>query len=115
MLELLDVAPIGPRNGSADTLCMDLEALRLVVVSANGSTSETPIETYLREHPDRANDIRTALRDRLTAWPVPDATARARFRARATPNSLAALVADITPDNRHEEIDWGSPVGKEAW
>lgn len=26
---------------------------------------------------------------------------------------LAELVAKITPDNLHEEIDFGSPVGKE--
>jgi antitoxin MazE len=27
--------------------------------------------------------------------------------------SLAALVARITPENRHREIDWGAPVGNE--
>ncbi len=27
---------------------------------------------------------------------------------------LAALIAGITDDNRHEEIDFGGPVGKEA-
>ena len=25
------------------------------------------------------------------------------------------LVAAITPDNRHAEIDWGAPVGREEW
>ncbi|MFZ1122971.1 MAG: AbrB/MazE/SpoVT family DNA-binding domain-containing protein [Candidatus Binataceae bacterium] len=25
------------------------------------------------------------------------------------------LVAAITPDNRHAEIDWGAPVGREQW
>lgn len=29
--------------------------------------------------------------------------------------SLEQLVAGITPENRHEETDWGGPVGKEAW
>ncbi len=29
--------------------------------------------------------------------------------------SLDKLVAGITPDNRHEEIDWGPPVGNEVW
>lgn len=28
---------------------------------------------------------------------------------------LGELVAGITPDNRHDEIDWGPPVGNEAW
>jgi len=29
--------------------------------------------------------------------------------------TLESLVAAITPENRHDEIDWGPPVGKEAW
>jgi antitoxin MazE len=29
--------------------------------------------------------------------------------------SLKELVARITPDNRHQEVDWGEPVGKEVW
>ena len=29
--------------------------------------------------------------------------------------TLEWLVAGITPDNLHEEIDWGAPVGKEFW
>lgn len=29
--------------------------------------------------------------------------------------TLESLVAAITPENRHEEIDWGKPVGNEVW
>ncbi len=29
--------------------------------------------------------------------------------------SLAQLVAKITPHNRHDESDWETPVGDEAW
>ncbi len=29
--------------------------------------------------------------------------------------SLAVLVRQITPDNRHEETDWGETVGREVW
>lgn len=29
--------------------------------------------------------------------------------------SLDELLADITPENRHEETDWGPAVGKETW
>ncbi len=29
--------------------------------------------------------------------------------------TLEELVARITRENRHEEIDWGKPVGKEVW
>jgi antitoxin MazE len=28
---------------------------------------------------------------------------------------LQALIDRITPENRHEEMDWGPPVGKEIW
>ena len=28
---------------------------------------------------------------------------------------LDELVAGITPDNRHEEMDWGPPIGNEVW
>ncbi len=28
---------------------------------------------------------------------------------------LEELVAGITPRNRHDESDWGAPVGHEAW
>jgi antitoxin MazE len=29
--------------------------------------------------------------------------------------TLEELVAQITPENRHGEIDWGPEVGKEIW
>lgn len=29
--------------------------------------------------------------------------------------SLEQLVSGITPDNIHDAIDWGDPVGKEIW
>ncbi len=29
--------------------------------------------------------------------------------------SLAVLVRQITPENRHEETDWGETVGREVW
>jgi antitoxin MazE len=29
--------------------------------------------------------------------------------------SLDALVSQITPRNRHDEADWGTPVGGETW
>ena len=29
--------------------------------------------------------------------------------------TLDELIANITPENRHEVFDWGPPVGKEIW
>jgi antitoxin component of MazEF toxin-antitoxin module len=34
---------------------------------------------------------------------------------RASGETLASLLRQVTPDRRHEEIDWGPPVGKEVW
>ncbi len=31
------------------------------------------------------------------------------------PNSSEELVAQITPENRHGETNWGPAVGKEIW
>jgi antitoxin MazE len=38
----------------------------------------------------------------------------ARSRRLKRRDSLDELIAGITPDNRHEEIDWGPPAGNEA-
>jgi len=29
--------------------------------------------------------------------------------------TLESLVKQITPENRHDELDWGRPAGKEIW
>ena len=29
--------------------------------------------------------------------------------------ALESLMEAVTPENRHGEIDWGSPVGREVW
>jgi antitoxin MazE len=29
--------------------------------------------------------------------------------------TLAELLAEVTPDNLHDETDWGEPVGNEVW
>ena len=36
------------------------------------------------------------------------APARPKYR-------LADLLAQITPENRHDEVDWGAPKGTEEW
>ena len=38
-----------------------------------------------------------------------------RSQRRKRRYNLDELIAGITPDNRHGEIDWGPPVGNEAW
>ena len=36
-------------------------------------------------------------------------------RAAVVQRSLEELVAEITPQNRHSETDWGKPQGNEVW
>lgn len=33
----------------------------------------------------------------------------------AVEDSLDEMIARITPENRHEPLDWGPAVGKEMW
>ncbi len=41
---------------------------------------------------------------------------RVVIEALASPEyDLAALVGGITPENLHEPVDFGEPVGKEVW
>jgi antitoxin MazE len=37
------------------------------------------------------------------------------IRATRQKYRLEDLVAEITPGNRHDETDWGGPVGNEIW
>ena len=36
-------------------------------------------------------------------------------RAARVQSTLEDLVARITPENRHDETDWGKPIGSEVW
>ena len=36
-------------------------------------------------------------------------------RPRAPAYTLEQLLDQVTPENRHDEIDWGEPQGKEGW
>jgi len=47
-----------------------------------------------------------------------DATPEGLTLRKRKPDSrycLKELVSGITPENRHDEIDWGPPVGREIW
>jgi antitoxin MazE len=35
--------------------------------------------------------------------------------AKAERPTLAELLAEVTPENRHAEVDFGPPVGREFW
>jgi antitoxin MazE len=39
----------------------------------------------------------------------------AKCRRRRRQYTLEQLVAGISPENRHSELEWGPPVGNEAW
>jgi antitoxin MazE len=52
------------------------------------------------------------LRLKADDWVVIEAS-RGRIELRRAVPTLEDLVAGITPENRHGEIDWGPDVGKE--
>lgn len=37
------------------------------------------------------------------------------IRPKAPAYRLDELLAQVTPENRHDEIDWGEPRGKKVW
>ena len=37
------------------------------------------------------------------------------IRPRAPTYTLDELLDQVTPENRHDEVDWGRPVGDEVW
>ena len=37
------------------------------------------------------------------------------LRPRRKEYTLEELIAQITPENRHGDTDWGPPVGRESW
>jgi antitoxin MazE len=39
----------------------------------------------------------------------------AKPRRRPRRYTLEQLVSGITPENRHSELEWGPPIGNEAW
>jgi antitoxin MazE len=44
-----------------------------------------------------------------------EAPGSVRIRRPQRQPTLEELIRAITPENRHEEIDWGEPTGKELW
>jgi len=44
-----------------------------------------------------------------------DGPGKVKIRKPKRKISLDQLIARISPENRHEEINWGNAVGKESW
>lgn len=44
-----------------------------------------------------------------------DGPAADKADSRAPRRSLHELLREVTEENRHGEIDWGQPVGREVW
>ncbi len=38
-----------------------------------------------------------------------------RLKKEEKKEKLKKLISKITPENKHKEIKWGTPVGKEVW
>lgn len=59
---------------------------------------------------DIIRDAKIKVNDRVEVTVV---NGEIKMRVLKTRPTLDEMVAGITPDNRHELVDWGAPVGKE--
>lgn len=103
-------------DGSGPEVCYDPATYRFVVRThgsdANGD-GVTSVDEYVTHHPDHRELMADALRHVFQAFA---ALRRADYRsAQGHENSvrLNELLAGVTDENRHEEVDWGPAVGKE--
>ncbi len=68
------------------------------------------------EAPDLNAGVETTVAEGYATQPVREFPEEAYFFEFEDPgDTLAVLLAQITEDNRHEEMDFGPPVGKEVW
>jgi len=92
----------------------DAEQTAVDVACAGQPVREIPEETYffraeeLKQSPD-AEQVKAPSPAKRTRTEEP------RIRVRKPDYTLKDLLAQITEENRHEEIDFGPPVGKEVW
>jgi len=101
---------------------------------AQGTTSKAPKPTLharRRWSPSDAAKARRSKRLSMSSHIKPHAGSKRRrrstthhkrdtadsLRLRTVPSKrlLHLLLDQITPENRHDEVDWGPPVGKEIW
>lgn len=92
----------------------DAEQTAVDVACVAQPVREIPEETYffraeeLKESPDAEQGKAPSPAKRTR-------TEEPRIRVRKPDYTLKDLLAQITEENRHEEIDFGPPVGKEVW
>jgi hypothetical protein len=89
-----------------------LDPDRLVFFVAGPGTPEgngaaEPLASFLAAHPD--------LRGPVVAFLVGRMTGQSKAYEEENVEKLQDLLAKVTDENRHEEVDWGPPVGREAW
>lgn len=75
---------------------------------ANGASGgPVPLADFLTAHPEVRDGVRAFLVGRMTGRPAAYEEERRE--------QLGRLMAGVTDENRHEEVDWGPPVGREVW
>lgn len=113
LIRLCKLPPdLGPAAGRE--LYLDPEALTFFVSvpPPSGETNGAPkppvaLAELLAAHPGTRDAVRTFVVDRMTGQP--------KAFADENREELDRMVAGITDQNRHEEKNWGRPVGREAW
>ena len=77
--------------------------------SEGNGTAVPPVALaeFLTAHPNVRDAVRAFVVGRMTGQP--------KAFEEENREALDRMVAGITDENRHEEVDWGPPVGREAW
>jgi hypothetical protein len=75
---------------------------------SNGAAGpRVALTDFLKAHPDVCDALRAFLVGRLTGHP--------KAFEEENRERLKGMLAGVTDENRHEEVDWGPPVGREVW
>ncbi len=81
-------------------------------VFANLGPDEAGVERIaILDFPGQRQDLPRILRDNALTFE----REMAHLRASLSRKRLDGLLDQVKPENLHEEIDWGGPVGKEVW
>lgn len=103
---------LGPAAGRELFLNSDELTFFVSVPPAKSEANGTPMPPvalgeFLLAHPETRDAVRSFVLGRMTGQP--------KAFEEENREQLDRMVAGITDENRHEEVDWGPPVGREAW
>ena len=102
--DIVQRSPLTPPAGQAYIQCRYMAATTQIAKWGNSLGLRLPKSVALEAQVDEGDSVDVSVKNGAIV-----------IRPSRPAYSLKQLVAKITPRNRHHEIDWGKPVGHEAW